>query len=384
MRVCIVLENHMAVQMGGAEYQAHLIAQELASRQGVEVIYLCRGDGSQTLPIQWPYQIANFGHPSGFRRRSLAFDAPALWRLLTRLQPDVIYQRMRQTYTAVCQSYSEYAKIPLVFHVASEGDLSRKLLGDRPLGFNLPFDVLDRMVGMWGLSRARHVVVQSRRQAAMLHRSFTKQPVAVVGNFHELPTALPKKPTSPIRVVWIANIKEIKQPEVFVEAAAAFNGRTDIEFVMVGRPSSKRRFHGLMKKIESMHNLRYLGALPLPNVNQLLAESHIFVQTSLREGFPNTFVQAWSHGAVVASLEVDVDDGMDSLGIGFRTGNRNALIGVIERLADDRLLREATANRAFDYVQANHSLRNGQSLADLIITLGTSQPPINSFSPNAR
>jgi glycosyltransferase involved in cell wall biosynthesis len=204
----------------------------------------------------------------------------------------------------------------------------------------------------------------------MLQSAFVKQPAAVIGNFHELPEVLLPKPKAPIRVAWIANIKEIKQPEVFVEIAAAFHGRSDIEFLMAGRPSSKRRFRDLMKRIKSMQGLRYLGPLPLQDVNELLASSHIFVQTSFREGFPNTFVQAWSRGAVVASLEVDVDDGLDSLGIGFRAGSRNRLIELVAQLAGDSTLRDATAARAFDYVHANHSMKNGQSLADLILNLG--------------
>src|SRR5690606_19313433 len=40
--VCIVLEKHASVHMGGAELQADLLARELSARDGVRVVYLAR------------------------------------------------------------------------------------------------------------------------------------------------------------------------------------------------------------------------------------------------------------------------------------------------------------------------------------------------------
>ena len=58
----------------------------------------------------------------------------------------------------------------------------------------------------------------------------------------------------------------------------------------------------------------------------------MFVNTSLYEGFPNTFIQAWSHGAVVASLTVDIDGGMEAQGVGYCAGSFDRLEKIIDRL----------------------------------------------------
>jgi hypothetical protein len=43
-----------------------------------------------------------------------------------------------------------------------------------------------------------------------------------------------------------------------------------------------------------VQNLEYVGPVSLEEVNVWLARSSIFVNTSLpRQGFPNTFIQAW-------------------------------------------------------------------------------------------
>ena len=42
IRVCVVVENHPAVLMGGAQYQAHLLAQALSEKEDVAVTYLAR------------------------------------------------------------------------------------------------------------------------------------------------------------------------------------------------------------------------------------------------------------------------------------------------------------------------------------------------------
>jgi glycosyltransferase involved in cell wall biosynthesis len=67
-----------------------------------------------------------------------------------------------------------------------------------------------------------------------------------------------------------------------------------------------------------VQNLEYVGQLSLEEVNVWLARSSIFVNTSLpREGFPNTFIQAWLRSVPVVSLNFDPDDINTTQDIGF-------------------------------------------------------------------
>ncbi len=51
----------------------------------------------------------------------------------------------------------------------------------------------------------------------------------------------------------------------------------------------------------------FCGAISQQEVNAELANAHVLVNTSLYEGFPNTFIQAWMRRTVVVSLNVNPD-----------------------------------------------------------------------------
>ena len=98
-RICLLVENHSRAVMGSAQYQAGLIAEALARETDIEVFYLARRCPERSADLE--YEIVKIGNDKGIRRRAVIFDALSLWRALKRIDPDVIYQRMRQSYTGI-------------------------------------------------------------------------------------------------------------------------------------------------------------------------------------------------------------------------------------------------------------------------------------------
>lgn len=313
-----------------------------------------------------PYEIRKVGDASGFRRRAVLFDARMLWRTLEELAPDVIYQRMKQSYTAVCARYAERAGIPLIFHVASEPDADGRWLR-KHISVNTPLDLLEVAAGNWGVRHASRIVVQTSRQGDLLRQNLGREPAALIRNYQPLPNALPEKRAHGLRVLWVGNIKEIKRPDLFLELAERMSGCPGIEFWMVGRAGSHRGIQPTMTAIRQSRHIRYFGELPLGKVNALMEDADVFVNTSGFEGFPNTFIQAWGRGAVVTSLNVDVDGGMEARGIGYCTGGLPRLIEVIDELRVSPQLRAEIARRAFAHVWQEHSLVNLQDLAQFVL-----------------
>jgi glycosyltransferase involved in cell wall biosynthesis len=373
LKACVMVQNHPGISMGGAQYQGHLLAAELARRPGVEVIYLARDvppDFAAHNDI--PYQVRSIGTFAGIRRRAALFDARQLWRTLSELRPDVIYQQMRQSYTAVCAQYSRQARIPFFFQIASDLDLDPSWITNG-ISANLPFDIAESIVGLWGLRHARYVIAQTPRQARILRERFGVDAATVVRNFQPLPASLAPKPSGPVEVFWVANLKEVKRPELFVKLAESFIDREDLTFTMAGRPSGlRRRFAPLMERIGRTRNLQFLGELSIDEVNERMARAAIHVNTSSFEGFPNTFIQAWAQGAVVTTIAVDPDEeGMERLGIGICAGTFERLRTVIDELARSPSRRRAMAEQAFAFAHTNHSMLHGARLVDRMLEAAT-------------
>lgn len=368
LKVCVIVQNHPGVSMGGAQYQGHLLAEEIARRPDAQVTYLAR-DIPRDAPFarSIPYAVRSIGTFAGIRRRAALFDARELWRVLSELKPDVVYQQMRQSYTAVCARYAAHARVPFFFQIASDLDLDPRWIPNGING-NLPFDIAEAIVGIWGMRHASHIIAQTPRQARLLRERFGCEAATVVRNFQPLPASLPPKPEGPIEILWVANIKNVKRPELFVELAESFAGRDDLRFVMAGRAPTLRRFAPLMERIRRTPNLEYLGELSIAEVNARMAQAAIHVNTSSFEGFPNTFIQAWAQGAVVTTIAVDPDEeGMEALGIGMCTGTFDRLRVTIDELARSPQRRGTFAERAFAFAQANHSMAHGARLVDMML-----------------
>jgi glycosyltransferase involved in cell wall biosynthesis len=364
LRVCIVAENHPQARMGGAEYQTQLLAEQLASRADADVSYLAlRVPAADRIR---PYTLLQTGRDSWLRRRAAFFDAFALTRRLEEIRPHVIYQQMKQSYTAVCARYARRHGIPFYFHVASDADLDGSWVALR-LGSNTLFDCVEELLGNWGVRHATHVVVQSTRQQRLLRERHQRDASILVRNFQPLPERLAEKSTAPSRVLWVGNFKDVKQPELFVELARSLVGDQRFWFDMIGRPAVSRRFEPMMRAISELPNLKYHGELSIDAVNELMVGAGFFVNTSRFEGFPNTFVQAWARGAIVLSLVVDPLEGMERLCLGYRAGTVDKLRALLLELQVDPGRCAGLRRRSHDYALENHSMVQAERLAELMI-----------------
>jgi len=364
-RVCLIVESHWRALSGGAELQARYIAEGLAARPDFDVHYLARRCLAE--PAGDPYPVTRIGDSRGIRRRAVFFDAPQLWRALETLAPDVIYQRMRQSYTAVAAEYARRFGKRFVFHAASEYDVMRRPF-PKPFSLNVPFDWVETVCGNYGIRRAGAVITQTHHQAELLQRHFGKRAAAVIPNFHPEPHAdeVRERPADRLLVAWVGNFKLVKRPELYVQLAEQLQHVPGVRFVMAGRAGNDRTHGELHARIRSLSNIEYLGELSFDAVNELLGRAHCLVNTSDAEGFSNTFIQAWMRGAVVLSLNADVDGLLESGQLGYLTGSVDALRERLEALLVAPQLREELAQRARTYSLRHFGTANIDAIANLL------------------
>ena len=360
-RVCVVTGGHWAAVMGGAQYQAKCLVDEMLVDGSFDVFYLARDIDPGFEPEG--YEIRQIAKPNFLTRKSFLFDAPFLLHQLKAIDPDVVYQRGLQPYTGIIAHYCRRKNKPFVFQIAHDFDVSHdgwERRHRRPV-----IKRLEMTVSRYGLEHATHIIAQTRTQADLLSANYRKQASGVVRNFHPFPHDPIEKPSEPVQVVWIANFKPFKRPEAFVDLAEKMQVLKDVRFVMIGRPGASSLYKGLHERIAAAPNISYMGELPLAKVNEVLSESHIFVNTSTAEGFPNTFIQAWLRRAVVVSLDVDTDGVLKRNQAGYLAGNAGQLERIVRRLVAEEDEREAMAARSDAYCREMHSSSNARFLLDL-------------------
>ena len=141
---------------------------------------------------------------------------------------------------------------------------------------------------------------------------------------------------------------------------------------MIGAPASgggDREWGArLMQSVEATPNLRFLGRLPQSAVNHWLARSHLFVNTSNVEGFPNTFIQAWMREVPMLSLDINPEGVLDGQSTGLCAGSERNMAEFARRLLTTPALLRHMATAARRYANHKHSLANVQQLIALLDT----------------
>ena len=356
--------------MGGAQFQIKCLLAYLQSLDRYDMYYLARRvPGERQLD---GYTIRRIGDGNAAPRFGYATDAPDLYRALRELRPDVIYQRIGCAYTGIAAYYARRSGARLVWHASSDADLDRRI---RPAERNVVRGYLEATLLAYGIRHADRVVVQTSSQARLLQTNYSRSADAVIANFHPQPDEV-GAPVEPLKIVWIANFKQLKQPEVFVRLAASLRNLAQVNFVMIGAPASgggaAKWSAALMRQIASVSNLSHLGQLSQEDVNAQLTGAFVFVNTSLYEGFPNTFIQAWLRGVPVVSLSVNPDGILDRESVGIHAGTEQRLIEVIRELVENRALRDCLSRNASAYAREHHSMGNAHKLVQMIDSVATS------------
>lgn len=188
-------------------------------------------------------------------------------------------------------------------------------------------------------------------------------------NFHPYPYEDVHK-KCPVKIVWVANFKRWKQPEIFIKLSEDLikKGINNIECIMIGAPSPAKKWQKQLKdSINRTRTLTYLGPKPIESVNKILAESHIFVNTSKAEGFANTFIQAWMRNVPVISLHCNPDGVFDKEEVGYYAGSYEKMLDCVIKLIEKPELLEAMGKKAKEYACRVHSVENAKYIFDVLL-----------------
>jgi len=364
IRICIAMPGHWTVRKGGAQYQAACLIDALINAGQYDIYYVARNVDPFFKPDG--YKIINIRKPFGSLERGYLFlDTLPILKTLHEIKPDVIYTRIGCAYAGIAAFYAKRNNCKLVWHISSDTDTI-------PLKLHLSRDMIpsyiDRKIFEYGITHATHIIAQTKIQAIQLKRNYGRDATQVVANFHPAPKEKILK-GNPVKVVWIANLKPLKQPEIFIQLAKDLSSISNLEFIMIGAmQGSSRWVANITNLMHSAENLKYLGFTPQEKVNAILAESHILINTSKWEGFTNTFIQAWMRKVPVVSLNVNPDNIFDNQKLGFFAGNYSLLKKYTETLIQNNKLRHDIGEYAYQYSLQHYSERNAQKILSIFNT----------------
>ena len=351
-KICFLV-GYYPINKGGAEYQAYLLSQEL--REQFEIFYISVGHEKEEYIIDNGIKIYTVKGPAFFGFKDVYFLLkPKIFKILRREKPDLIYQRVAYSVTGIAAKYCQEHDCQLIWHIDSKPDVEMKKLS---ISKRILVDYFEKKYLEFGIKNANCIIGQEDYHNEMLVRNFGKECTVILNKFLPVERKQVVK-VLPIRVLWIANIKPLKQAELFIDLAYQFKDDDSVSFIMIGRSATGNYQAKLEKRMQRLINLEYKGELPIDKVNDLLRESHLFVNTSLYEGGPPiTFIQAWMREVPTVSLNVDPDDMIKKNKLGFHSGSFEQMVKDVRFLIENKKVRGEMGRNARKYALREYDIK---------------------------
>jgi len=208
-----------------------------------------------------------------------------------------------------------------------------------------------RFLMVYTIENANLIFVQTEKQATLASSLFGREAVVIPNPVDTAPRF--ERASMPRTILWIGKSDDrVKQPELFIELARRKSG---CEFLMIMNLAIDSIHRRILQQAKDVPNLKILTYVPYEQVEKYFAEAILLVNTSLFEGFPDTFLQASKYGIPVVSLRVDPDGMLSKHGCGIECGNDfERMVRELTGLLNDEGRRRETGVNCMHYLRMHH------------------------------
>jgi len=294
-----IVDKNNTQPIGGAEVQMYLLARQISFNENFASSLVIHGKQSLIKEGKLNiYVIPFFTDAKRFWVRifeRIVFIVPQL-KFWAGLKTDIIVQRSAGLFTLYVWIYCKLKKIKFVYMIAHDWDTSWE---KNPLNSQWWW----RWYWM-ALSKADLIVTQNDYQSA----NIKKLNVSFLQIENGLPLDLLDKlsrnlPKNRDCIYISTRFTSQKQPLMFLDLVKQF---PEFEFTVVGFDCGEEKILKEFKsRLGSLNNLHWIKGLSWQNKFTQLACHKMFVSTSIREGYPNTYLEALALKLPVVSLNVD-------------------------------------------------------------------------------
>ncbi len=239
--------------------------------------------------------------------------------------------------------YSFLERKKVVFIGQSDGDTNPAVIKQ-----------IDNYITYWfyrtGLLFVNKIIAQNKKQQIEFKKVYNKN-AKIIKSMITLPETdqYEKKKY----ILWVGNNSFNKQPEKFLKLAEYL---PEYNFKMIMSPTAKTLSDNFITdKLHLVPNLKYIGYVPFSQIAVYFQEAAVFISTSLREGFPNTFLQSWQYKTPVISLNIDPDNIIKNMNLGRHSKTFERLCMDVKSVMEDKYVRCKIGENAKQYIKKYHS-----------------------------
>jgi glycosyltransferase involved in cell wall biosynthesis len=384
-RICIIAHNAYGALAGGA--QGHIGGAE---RQTSLMAKWFAAAGHETSLITWGTREQDGQRVAGVTVRTVG-DASAglpivrffhprmsgLYAAMQRADAEVYYHNAAEAITGLAAYWCRRHGRKFVYSAAAELACNVHL--------PLMHKTYERVLYRYGVRHADLRIVQTGAQQRLLQQGWGLSSVVL-----PMPCPGPEDAgfhapelTQPPRVIWVGRVDDNKRLNWFLDVAEKL---PSLNFeIAAAANASVALTRELQERASRLPNVRWCGAVPRERMPEFYQGAACLCCTSMHEGFPNIFIEAWSHGVPVVTT-FNPDGLVTRLNLGAAATDVSGLAREIVRLTSDVGGWRACSRRAREYYVANHrvdaAMERFQTEFDrLLVNKGAGPSPVNISSP---
>ena len=354
MKVCIIshfgypLYNEKCASQfgGGSEVQLYLLSKELSKNANFEVHVLTGEHSSKknyfeskgTITI---YKVLPLN-------RAIMNYIKFLFNFfyyLYKIKPDIIIQRAVSITTGLAAIYCKIFNKKFLYSIANKPDVE----DSTKKGFTYK-------IFRYGLRNADFIIAQNNEQMELLKElNYESSSQAIVLKSGYPIKNIKEKTIDKSYILWIGRAVNWKRPELFLKLALLFNNRS---FMMICTKYVDQRYWENLKNLaEKIPNLKFIEFVKFSEIDDYFKKAKVFINTSIYEGFPNTFLQAFKYKTPVISLNVNPDTIFNEYNLGYYCNNNFDLLKEnFSLLVQSSELQEMVGEKAYSYVSKFHNI----------------------------
>ena len=276
-----------------------------------------------------------------------------IWKGLKQADCHIYYQRNPGIFSAIIGQYCHI--YDRKFIIAGAHDKNFDVAHE--LNVN---SFVDRFELKMGFKLANTIIVQNLRQQQMLAQNYRRKGV-VFNNLYDGGGLL--YPDVEVRannechktrkkVIWVGRLVTYKRPQLCVALARLL---PEYDFLIVGaKIKSKKLSVDVMTLSQGVENISCLGHLALEETERVFDSADALINTSSAEGFPNTFLQAWSRGLPVFSF-LDPNNFITDNNLGKQVNSIEEMAMAIQKFFENDM--NATKRKIMEFFLKNFSVK---------------------------
>lgn len=221
----------------------------------------------------------------------------------------------------------------------------------------------ERLLYNYGVKHVDNIVVQTRAQTQLLQETYQRDseliPMPSAGFAMSDEWVAQKIARATPRVIWVGRFSNEKRLEWLLGAAEKL---PDVQFDVLGSANFDTEYaRNLHEWAERLDNVTIHGRIQHEQIGEYYKNAAMICCTSVFEGFPNVFLEAWSVGLPVVT-SFDPDNVVQEHKLGSFVTSVDELETSIRDLFADRQAYTDAANNAYDYYKRYHTIDYGMQL----------------------